>query len=367
MRKNKSPQAISIAILLAFMIMVTNQALSQQQAPKTDSTAFIAQPATGEPSGFTSGNSSISSSQTVTPDETWSRQSSQEFMDAEAAETSRFAVLAGGIDQIAAGTGTRNTGYGTIRLRGVPAGSTAVQAYLYWGTIYASPAPFSATATFNGTSVTGSLMGTATQPCWNSSGVFALYRANVRSLLAAGINQDYKVAGLASSITNGRDPWSATSALPLSEGASLFVIYSHASVPSTAQVYLYHGPHFTSSTLTITTSFSPPIPSHSILKHTRIIADGQVGSGIKPFLFATDEKTYVGPNTSSLSLIRGLTSTRNYSSDANGFDGGPLNQLWDTNMDDITGAIPAGAGTYVTRIMSRGDCLELVAQILSAR
>jgi hypothetical protein len=102
------------------------------------------------------------------------------------------------------------------------------------------------------------------------------------------------------------------------------------------------------------------------LKHTRIGADGQVGAGIKPYSPATDEKTYIGPSTTGLVLIRGSGSARNFTSDFNGFDGWPLNQLWDTNTDDITGTVAAGAGSYVTRYVSRGDCIEVVAQILSA-
>jgi hypothetical protein len=168
-------------------------------------------------------------------------------------------------------------------------------------------------------------------------------------------------------VTNNSNPWSPlVSTLPLSEGTSLVVIYSHSSLPSSSQLYLYHGPHFNSSTLTITTNFSPTIPTHTVLKHTRIGADGQVGTGIKPYAASTDEKTYIGPNTTNLVLIRGSGSARNLTSDFNGFDGWPLNQLWDTNTDDITGTIAAGAGSYVTRYVSGGDCIEVVAQILSA-
>ena len=370
MRKNKSPLSISVATALAFMVVVTTQALSRQ-APKVEQQTLAAEPVAGEPSGFTSANTGVSSSLTVSPDERWDSASAQAAIDAEAIEAASVtpaAALSGGIDHVAAGTGTRNSGHGTICIRGVPSSPVVIFAYLYWGTIYASPAPFSATAVFRGTSVTGSLIGTSTQPCWNSSGVFAVYRANVKSLILAGVNGDYKVTGLASAVTNNSNPWSTLSnTLPLSEGASLVVLYSHSSVPSSSQFYLYHGPHFTSSTLTITTNFSPPIPSHSILKHTRIGADGQIGTGIKPISAATDEKTYIGPTTASLVLIRGSGSGRNYTSDFNGINGWPLNQLWDTNTDDITGTIPAGAGSYVTRYVSRGDCIEIVAQILNAR
>src|SRR4051812_26377326 len=48
--------------------------------------------------------------------------------------------IQGGIDHVVAGVGTRNSGNGVIRLRGVPAGSTLLSAVLVWGEIAAPPA-----------------------------------------------------------------------------------------------------------------------------------------------------------------------------------------------------------------------------------
>src|SRR6185369_15572776 len=48
--------------------------------------------------------------------------------------------LPGGVDHVVAGVGTRNSGTGVIRLRGVPPGSTLLSAVLVWGEIAAPPA-----------------------------------------------------------------------------------------------------------------------------------------------------------------------------------------------------------------------------------
>ena len=39
----------------------------------------------------------------------------------------------------------------------------------------------------------------------------------------------------------------------------------------------------------------------------------------------------------------------NQGSDRNGYEGDPLNQLWDTHTDDVTGAIAAGDTSYTVR------------------
>ena len=273
--------------------------------------------------------------------------------------------LPGGIDHVAAGTGTRNSGFGTIRLRGAPVGATVVVAYLFWGTIYPTVAiPATATAVFNGTTVTGLLFGTSAQPFWNGAGTFAAYRAVVP--VPAGINGDYRVTGLASSVTNGTSPWCPlVSTLPLSEGASLVVIYSHFSVPLTAQVVISNGPVTFSGVANITHFLTLPIPAHTILKHTRLGADGQVGiasCGLRSITQITNETTFI-----NLTQIKGNGLTLNQDSDWNGYDGDPLNKLWDTHTDDVTGSVPAGATTYTVRYVSQGDALVAVAHVLGAR
>ena len=283
--------------------------------------------------------------------------------------------LPGGLDYAANGTGTRNAGFGAIRFRGVPIGAVIIRAFLYWGVITAPPAAATATAVFNGTTVTGSLLGVAVQPCWNNAGVFAGYRANVAGLLTAGINADYLVTGLASSVTNGTNPWAPfVNTLPLQEGASLVVVYSHSSLPASATVLIANGPQrFDNGTFDFTHSLPSPVPNHTVLKHTRLGGDGQVGipipgSGLRSFANITNERTFIGrPSAGTFTQIKGIGAPLNQDSDWNGYDGDPLNKLWDTHTDDITGAIAVGDTSYIVRYIAGIDCSVWLAHILGIR
>jgi hypothetical protein len=283
--------------------------------------------------------------------------------------------LPGGLDYVANGVGTRNAGFGAIRLRGVPVGAVAVRAVLYWGVVTAPPAPPTATAVLQGTAVTGSLIGTAAEPCWNSAGVFAGYQANVLGLLAPGINADYSVAGLSSSVTTGSNPWAPfVNSLPLSEGASLVVVYSHSSIPTSASVIVTLGPRrFDNGTFDFTHFLRSPLANHTALKHTRLGADGQVGipipgSGLRSFAGITNEQTYIGQAfTGVFTQIKGIGAPLNQDSDWNGYDGDPLSKLWDTHTDDITGAIAAGSASYTVRYVAGLDCCVWLVHILGAR
>jgi hypothetical protein len=289
-------------------------------------------------------------------------------------------TLPGGVDHAAAGTGTRNAGFGTIRLRGVPAGATILRAWLYWGTVYALPVPNNATAIFNGTSVTGQRINAPTlEPCWLFSNArFVAFRANVRSRIVAGANSDYRITGLASAITNGSDPFVCappfpTPSTPGSEGATLLVIYSHSSVPASARTYIHQGPTLVTGNTTVTNNLSPVAPSHTVIKQTRFGADGQVGCTLFSVGSLNGEMTHLGPTTVSLFQIKGPGSTINTNSDWNGGDGSPLNQLWDTQTDSfgsvngVTNLIPNGAAQYVVQYTGVGDCFVTVAHVLTAK
>jgi hypothetical protein len=269
--------------------------------------------------------------------------------------------LPGGIGHIANGMGSRNAGYGTIRLRGAPAGSVRVGAYLYWGTIQAA-APLTQTILFNGVKVTGRLIGTG-QSCW-CGGIFAAYRASVISLINPAINADYRVSGMPSAITNGSDPWSSPCMLPLSEGASLVVAYSHSSIPPTARLFINDGTvFFAAGSVNIFNPLPMPVPPYKQLRHTRIGGDGQVGSSTFSNLPITNERTFLGP---AMTQIKGPASPFNGDSDWNGDDGTPLNQLWDTHTDAFNKVlVPFGAPSYNVTYTANGDCIYAVAHILN--
>lgn len=301
------------------------------------------------------------------------RKSADEFTDLERAVVFEGETF-GGVDFAVAGTQTRNAGYGTIRLRGVPARASLVLAFLYWGEVVAAPVPATADVNFEGRRISGDLIGTSTQPCWNSSGVFALYRANVSLFIPAEIDGDYQVDGFNSFLVDGRDPWAFTptpgiNTLPLAEGASLVVFFIDAETPAGARVYLHHGPAFFSGLVDFTHTLSPALPAHLFLRHARIGADGQHGAGRAATATLSDERTFIGPTTAALVQIRGTGSAINTDSDWNGADGRPINQLWDTNDDDLStrAVLAAGDTSYVVRYQSFGDCIEAAVHILGVR
>ncbi len=275
--------------------------------------------------------------------------------------------LPGGVDHIAAGVGTRNTGFGAINLQGTPVGSTPVSAFLFVGVIMANP-PATLTVNFQGTPVTAFQTGTTAQPCWNPAGTFAAYRANVLPQLNAGINGVYLVSGMPSNLTDGRDPANPpNNTLPLSEGASLVVLYSHRSVPAGSFVQIDNVVQMTSANLVVQHFLNQPVTNGSALKHTRLGADGQPGIGNSHFAFATNESTFLGPIGGASSQIRGIGSPLDTDSDWNGNDAHPLNQLWDTNTLLVPGAIPTGTANYQVTYSLQGDCVVPVAHVLTAR
>ena len=269
--------------------------------------------------------------------------------------------LPGGLGHVANGVGTRNAGYGTIRLRGAPAGAARVVAYLYWGTIQNAPPP-AQTILFNGVKVSGRLIGTG-QSCW-CGGVFAAYRASVIALINPGINGDYRVSAMPSAVTDGSDPWNSPCVLPLSEGASLVVGYAHNSIPAAAQLFINDGTvFFAAGTVNINNPLPAAVAPYKQLRHTRLGGDGQVGGSTSSNLPITDERTTLGP---ALTQIKGPASPFNGDSDWNGADGVPLNQLWDTHTDSFTKVlVPFGAPNYLVTYSAKGDCIYAVAHILN--
>ena len=273
--------------------------------------------------------------------------------------------LHGGLDHVANGVATRNAGFGTIRLRGAPPGATRVRAFLYWGEIITGPIALAQTVLFRGVPVTGRLIGVSAPPCWPGT-AFVAYRASVIALVAPGINGDYLVSRLPSSLVDGRDPWlhaPVPAPTPLSEGASLVVIYSHPSVPLAARVFINNGAVMFFGAAAINNPLPAPVPAYGTLKHTRLGADGQVGSSTFAAAPITSERTFL-----NLVQIKGVGSAFNTDSDWNGGDGAPLNQLWDTNTSSLFGnPVPPGAFNYVVRYVSNGDCIVAVAHVLSVK
>jgi hypothetical protein len=297
----------------------------------------------------------------------------------------------GGIDHAVAGVATRNSGNGVIRLRGVPQNSTLILALLVWGEITAQPGGYPvgfAPVCNSGTTYQGFLYGTTQQPCWNPSGVYAGYIANVTPAILPSINGDYQVKGLNSAIGNNCCPWGdaafppPSTAVPLSEGASLIVFYTNPLIPLNAQIYLHLGPQMFSGGHTVT-HFTGPILPGMLIKHSRIGADGQVARssgaigfpispncGLRSFPPISNEQTWIINSSGQPLQIKGDGAGLNRDSDWNGDDGEPLNKLWDTHTDMFSNSnflAVNGGFFYSVRYVSQGDCIVWAAHILGIR
>ena len=285
----------------------------------------------------------------------------------------------GGIDHAVAGVALRNSGNGVIRLRGVPPGSQLLTALLVWGEIAAGPFP---NAAFGqdcavAAGAAGVTLPPAPQPCWNPAGQFWAYAANVTAQIAPGINGDYRVR-TRSAIVNGQCPWgdgncvAPPTTLPLAEGASLIVIYANPCVDRRAQLFINVGPQtffFGINNYDQITGLINGLPS---LKHSRIGGDGQVGGpncGLRAITPLTDERTWIGsiPIFGNCRIqIKGDVGGLNRDSDWNGYDGEPLNKLWDSHTDVFDNCL-AGQPGYRVTYLSNGDCISWVVHILGTR
>jgi hypothetical protein len=291
----------------------------------------------------------------------------------------------GGIDHAVAGVATRNSGEGVIRLRGVPPGSQLLSALLVWGEISAGGVAAYPVAFGRNCGALANVVGSpaffptnpAPQPCWNAAGQFWAYMANVTGQIVPGINGDYQIRGLRTDIRDGRCPWGDGACagpppkLPLSEGASLIVIFANPCVDRRAQLFFSLGPRTFSFNANYTAFTGVPIIGLPSLKHSRIGGDGQVGvanCGLRSIPQISDERTFIAsllPNGCRIQ-IKGDVGGLNRDSDWNGYDGEPLNKLWDSHTDVFDNRL-AGQLGYRVRYESNGDCITWVVHILGVR
>jgi hypothetical protein len=113
-----------------------------------------------------------------------------------------------------------------------------------------------------------------------------------------------------------------------------------------------------------------PINGLPVLKHSRIGGDGQVGianCGLRSMPLISDERTWIEGLGGGLSTqIKGDGGGLNRDSDWNGYDGEPLNKLWDTRTDVFDNRL-AGQIGYRVRYLSQGDGIAWVVHILGVR
>ena len=387
-------------IVVLFILAATTMTTVQYGLVHVESGTASAQQTNDDESAESNGLPSVTAAETkadldtdlyLDADEVEKRAAAEQNGDTAATSPSRVPVsfkhvpipLPGGIDHAVAGVGTRNSGQGVIRLRGVPPGSTLLSAFLVWGEITNNPNAYNVQFGPDcavGANVGGQVYGTTTQPCWNALGVYAGYIASVTGQILPGINGDYRVRGLRSAITNNRCPWGdgacggPGNGLVLSEGASLVVIYSNPCIPRAAQLYITLGPREFEGPHSVTHFTLPAINGNlPNLKHSRIGADGQVGGlncGLRAITATTNERTWIeNPVTGGSIQIKG-DGGLNRDSDWNGYDGEPLNKLWDSHTDVFgSGAFLAAGGglSYRVRYDPPFDCIVWAVHILGVR
>lgn len=399
MRKHRLISILIVLVILALTTMSTveNRLLGLRWDTASAQKAIDAEPIASQADGLSSIVANETSAQTdvdlyLDADEVERRAAAEQSSDTDAATSaSRVPVsfkhvpipLPGGVDHAVAGVATRNSGQGVIRLRGIPPGSVLLSAVLVWGDI--GPAA-GGNVVFGPDCAAGAAFavqpfGATQQPCWNGQGTFFGYAANVTGQIVPGINGDYRVRNLRSALVNNRCPWAdgncagPGNALPLSEGASLIVFYSNPCIPRAAQLYVSLGPQMFFGPHSVTHLTLPAINGNlPNLKHSRIGADGQVGvlnCGLRAMPGITDERTWIeNPATAGSIQIKGDVGGLNRDSDWNGYDGEPLNKLWDSHTDIFgSGAFLAQGGglNYRVRYLSQGDCIVWVVHILGVR
>ncbi len=138
-------------------------------------------------------------------------------------------------DYVAAGVTLRGIGVGGIATgsinipsssaggnQGVPDGADVIEAFLYWETVESTPTASGGSGTFDKFPITGQQIGTdQPNPDGSGNGTLRVYRAEVNAYFASQSNGIRLVSGAHSvSLPDG-----GASGFPLTQGASLVVIY----------------------------------------------------------------------------------------------------------------------------------------------
>lgn len=236
----------------------------------------------------------------------------------------RSVTIAG--DYVVSGIGLRNTTGGSINFSNIPAGATVIEAVLYWGMLDNGESSTLKNLNFNGTPITGTLIGSGPDTCWGRTNSFA-YRADVTPFVPG--NGIYTLSGVASG------------GAILAQGASLVVLYERPGDPLRTVIILDGDvvfPQVRTATITIA-GFLAAGPVSA--KTTFVVGDGQLFSETASFTGSAGNTTFANP-----------------------FDGsdGPL---WDTDTFDVSLQVGPGDVPGSVTITMGSDCLMWVAQIFS--
>lgn len=252
-----------------------------------------------------------------------------------------------GTDYTTAGVGgLRNTGRGTITLRGMTGAVT--RAWLYWaGPSNATNSDANASITFDGRALIGQPIGTTSDNCWGYWRSFA-YRADVTEIVAARRNGAYLLAGMMKQGTNVN-----------ANGASLLVFHDDGITNNNRDIVLYDGNDSNAPNVYDALDWNVNLRN---IRYTNGLAKIQ--------LHVSDGQSYrdaaVLLNGRILASAGGIFSGVTCPSANNG----PLNNgnLWDIKNWDVTRFL--GPGTNYLRLNhgylnTAGDCLSLIVAVIN--
>jgi hypothetical protein len=242
-------------------------------------------------------------------------------------------------DYVAAGDGLRGATTGSITISGITPGATISAAHLYLSFLDNGESASLNDIVFAGSAKVGTKVGSGPDTCWGRTDSHT-YRADVTAEVTG--DGTYALTGVAT----GGDIFA--------QGATLVVVYTHASLPL-RDVQIYNGNNVLEFTgIPLLSSFSgfDALGGAGNAKTTYVVGDGQPVPGGGGFEEGVRFATISG----------GLGFTNDFA----GADG----THWDTRTHDVSSAMPAGtvaARAAMRPISVAFDCLQWSAQFLSVR
>lgn len=254
---------------------------------------------------------------------------------------------------VAAGVAMRNLGHGTIHLTALPTGAKVVRAFLDWD-ILATSSTSIAGGTFDGHSIIGTLIGQGGSPCWAPAANYS-FQANVTSFVTG--NGTYVLTDFPSGVTTGVTP-QVESTAPMSEGATLVVVYRDTASPS-EEVVIDGGATENGSALIYKQSIGKFTVATQHAATTFIVSDGQgyadTGATFNGAKVVTTFTGHTHMTNATYSRYPGAATT--------GLGGG---NFWDTDTVTVSSLVAPGATSVKAALGGETyDCLVWVGQVFS--
>jgi hypothetical protein len=250
--------------------------------------------------------------------------------------TNGFSVSNADIKEFGTG-GMRGSGSGSITVSGIS--GAVLHAFLYWhGPTNSGDPASNANVTFNGNSVTGTNIGTASDNCWSFQNSQS-YRADVTSLVTG--DGSYSLSNFLKADAD-------------INGVSLIVFYDDSNSANDRNIVLWNGNDsniaFGSDPAGWDETISDvPYPGSGSASLDFVVADGQS--------FSDADLVVNGTTVASGGAIFQGDSGPNYSGNPSGVTG----SLWDVKPFDITSLLTSGSNNVHVTMSGLGeDCISLV-------